>query len=59
MKYNRYPKRDAIKNYFPLPNEIFVWVSPAERSLSMHICSTVRTEKLIGVIRVSEQSVTH
>lgn len=24
MKYNRYPKRDAIKNYFPLPNEIFM-----------------------------------
>ena len=24
MKYNRYPKRDAIKNYFPLPNEIFI-----------------------------------
>ena len=23
MKYNRYPKRDAVKNYFPLPNEIF------------------------------------
>lgn len=23
MKYNRYPKRDAIKDYFPLPNEIF------------------------------------
>ena len=23
MKYNRYPKRDAIRNYFPLPNEIF------------------------------------
>ena len=23
MKYNRYLKRDAIKNYFPLPNEIF------------------------------------
>ena len=23
MKYNRYPKRDALKNYFPLPNEIF------------------------------------
>ena len=23
LKYNRYPKRDAIKNYFPLPNEIF------------------------------------
>lgn len=25
MKYNRYPKRDAVKNYFPLPNEIFGW----------------------------------
>lgn len=23
MKHNRYPKRDAVKNYFPLPNEIF------------------------------------
>ena len=23
MKYYRYPKRDAVKNYFPMPNEIF------------------------------------
>ena len=23
MRYNHYPKRDAVKNYFPLPNEIF------------------------------------
>lgn len=23
MKYNRYQKRDAVKYYFPLPNEIF------------------------------------
>ncbi len=23
MKYNRYPKRDPIKDYFPLPNEVF------------------------------------
>ncbi len=23
MKCNRYPKRDAIKDYFPLPNEVF------------------------------------
>ena len=23
MKYNKYPKRNAIKNYFPMPNEIF------------------------------------
>lgn len=24
LKYNRFPKRDAIKNYFPLPNELFI-----------------------------------
>ena len=23
MKYNRYPKRDALKDYFPMPNEVF------------------------------------
>lgn len=23
MKYNKWPKRDPIKNYFPLPNEVF------------------------------------
>ena len=23
MKYTHYPKRNAIKNYFPMPNEIF------------------------------------
>ncbi len=23
MKYKRYPKRSAINNYYPLPNEIF------------------------------------
>ena len=23
MKYIRYPKRDALKDYFPVPNEIF------------------------------------
>ena len=23
MKYDRYPKRDALKDYFPVPNEIF------------------------------------
>ncbi len=23
MKYNLYPKRDPIKDYFPLPNEVF------------------------------------
>lgn len=24
MNHNSYPKRDSIKNYFPLPNEIFM-----------------------------------
>ncbi len=23
MKYKKYPQRDALRNYFPLPNEIF------------------------------------
>lgn len=23
MKYKKHPKRDALRNYFPLPNEIF------------------------------------
>lgn len=31
MKYNRYPSRDAIRNYFPLPNEIFqLGLTPGE-----------------------------
>ena len=29
MKYTRYPTRNAVKNYFPLPNEIF----------SLNLCS--------------------
>lgn len=29
MKFTRYPKRDAIRDYFPLPNEIF----------SLNLCS--------------------
>lgn len=31
MKYNRYPSRSAIRNYFPLPNEIFqLGLTPGE-----------------------------
>ena len=31
MKYIRYPSRDAIRNYFPLPNEIFqLGLTPGE-----------------------------
>ena len=31
MKYNRYPTRDAIRNYVPLPNEIFqLGLTPGE-----------------------------
>jgi hypothetical protein len=25
VKYRRYPVRDTIKNYFPLPNELFIF----------------------------------
>ena len=34
MKYELYPKRDPIKNYFPLPNEIFtLGLKPGEISV--------------------------
>ncbi|BAK97663.1 hypothetical protein OBV_04650 [Oscillibacter valericigenes Sjm18-20] len=38
MKYNHYSKRDAIKNYFPLPNEIFsLGLSSGEISVYSHL----------------------
>ena len=38
MKYIPYPKRDAIKNYFPLPNEIFLLgLSPGELSVYSYL----------------------
>lgn len=31
MRYQSYPKRDPIRNYFPVPNEVFVLgLSPGE-----------------------------
>ena len=31
LKFTRYPKRDAIRDYFPLPNEVFsLGLSPGE-----------------------------
>ena len=34
MKYHKYPQRDPIKNYFPLPNELFdLELSPGEIAL--------------------------
>lgn len=37
MKYNRYPKRDALKDYFPVPNEIFSLGLTPVRSQCMRI----------------------
>lgn len=38
MKYVPYPKRDAIKNYFPLPNEVFLLgLSPGELSVYSYL----------------------
>ena len=38
MKYVPYPERDAIKNYFPLPNEIFLLgLSPGELSVYSYL----------------------
>ena len=31
MKHQKWPKRDSIKNYFPVPNEVFLLgLSPGE-----------------------------
>lgn len=38
MKYNRYPKRDALKDYFPVPNEIFyLGLNSGEISVYAHL----------------------
>lgn len=38
MKYKRYPARDAIKNYFPLPNEVFILgMSPGELAVYAYL----------------------
>lgn len=38
MKNKHYPMRDAIKNYFPLPNEIFVLgLNPGEISIYSYL----------------------
>ena len=38
MKYGRYPKRDALKDYFPVPNEIFcLGLSSGEIAVYAHL----------------------
>ncbi|MDD2362875.1 MAG: helix-turn-helix domain-containing protein [Oscillospiraceae bacterium] len=38
MKFKKYPKRDPIKNYFPLPNEIFcLGLFPGEISVYSYL----------------------
>ncbi len=58
MKFTRYPKRDAIRDYFPLPNEIFCLGLSSGGLLSMHICSDVKTEKPFSAIQAIKRSVT-
>ena len=42
MSYNRWPKRDPIKNYFPVPNEIFS-IGLNYREISLY-CYLLRLE---------------
>ena len=67
MKYNRYPKCDPIKNYFPLPNEIFcLGLSSGEISVYSYLlyCEDRKTfqcypsYKAIGsALRISKNTV--
>lgn len=48
MKYYPYPKRDPIKNYFPLPNEIFMLgLTPGEFAVYSYLmyCENRRTHQ--------------
>ena len=67
MKFKKYPQRDAIKNYFPLPNEIFnLDLSPGEIALYAYLlrCENRKTftchpsYKTIGkALRISKNTV--
>ena len=38
MKYSKWPKRDPIKNYFPVPNEVFLLgLSPGELAVYSYL----------------------
>ena len=38
MKYQKWPKRDPIKNYFPVPNEVFLLgLSPGELAVYSYL----------------------
>ena len=38
MRYQSYPKRDPIRNYFPVPNEVFVLgLSPGELAVYCYL----------------------
>ena len=38
MRYQNYPKRDLIRNYFPVPNEVFVLsLSPGELAVYCYL----------------------
>ena len=58
MKYDRYPKRDALKDYFPVPNEIFclglssgeIAVYKPMNEIISHVKETVTIDKIIKPI---------
>lgn len=38
MKYQKWPKRDSIKNYFPVPNEVFLLgLAPGELAVYSYL----------------------
>ena len=49
-------KRDPVKNYFPLPNEIYQWVCLTVQSLSTVTCSASKTAEPISAIPATPPS---
>lgn len=54
MKFTRYPKRDAIRDYFPLPNEIFsLGLSTGEIAVYAYLMYC-EDRKIFSAIQVTE-----
>ena len=50
MKFTRYPKRDAIRDYFPLPNEIFsLGLSTGEIAVYTELTTGLRRGEICGL----------
>ena len=55
MKNKYYTSRDPIKNYFPLPNEVFaLGLSPGALAVYSYLC-TLRIGRHISAMQATER----